>query len=166
VKAWFFRLLLALVLLGLGFWLWQFLFPNPERLIRKQLTELAQAASVPANEAPAAGAWNAMRLADFFTTDVQVRIEAAGHGPQSFDGRDELIRAATAARSQISGLQIEFPGMNIVVAPEKDSAIVELTATAKVPGETNPFVQELKVVFKKVGRTWLITRMETVKSLG
>ena len=56
--------------------------------------------------------------------------------------------------------------MNIEMGAGNDSAIVDLTLKAKVPGETDLIVQELKFTLKKSdGGTWYITRVETVKTL-
>ena len=63
-------------------------------------------------------------------------------------------------------MTIEFPDINVTVAPDKETAVVDLTAKARIPGDANFYVQEMKLVWKRVGRRdWLIERVETVKTL-
>jgi hypothetical protein len=45
------------------------------------------------------------------------------------------------------------------------SAVANLTGRGKIPGEKDFLVQELKFTLKKVESDWLISRIETVKTL-
>ena len=108
MRTWSLRLILLAVVIALGVWGWRTFFPSPEKIIRKRLGELAKAASFVPNEGPLAKAWNASLLADFFTPDVQVRVEVPGSW-HTISGRDDLLRAALGVRSTLSALTIEFP---------------------------------------------------------
>ncbi len=158
------RLLFAVVLLALAVWGWRALFPSPERAIRQRLTEVARLASFGPNEAPAAKLYNSQKLASFCTSDVEINVDVPGHR-QTFSGQDELAARAMGVRQALSALNVEFLGMVVSVAPGKQSALVNLTAKAKVPGESDLFIQELKLVVKRHGRDWFISQAETVKTL-
>jgi hypothetical protein len=165
MKEWFIRLVLIGALVALGFWAWHIFFPNPEKIIRKRLGELAKAASFSSNEGLVAKAWNASVLGDFFTPDVEVRVDVPG-GTHTLEGRDELMRAAVSARSAVSSLSVKFPDIKVAVAPDGASAIVNLTAEGRVPGGKDFYLQELRLQMIKVKRDWLIKQVETVRTLS
>ncbi len=165
MKKWLFRLMVAGVLVALGFWGWHVLFPSPEKVIRKRLGELAKAASFSSKEGLLAKAWNANILGDYFTPDVQVTVDVPGT-QHTLSGRDELLQAAVGARSAVGSLSIEFPDIKVVVAPGQDTAVVNLTARGKVAGQRDSYLQELKLRMIKIKRDWLINQIETVRTLS
>jgi len=151
--------------LGGGFCAWRVLFPPPEKVIRKQLTELARVVSIAPNEAPLARAVNAQKLSTFFTREVAVQVDVPGHGQVRLTGNDELLQAAMTARSSMSGLQVEFLDISVALGPDKESAVANLTGKARIPGERELLVEEFKFGFRKAGRNWLIDQVQTVKTL-
>jgi hypothetical protein len=165
MKEWSIRAILVAALIALGIWSWGVFFPSPEKVIRKRLGELAKAASFSSKEGLLATAWNASMLADFFTEDVEVTVEVPGT-QHTLSGRAELLQAAAGARSAVSSLSIEFPDIKVTVAPDRTSAVVNLTARGKVPGERDYYLQELRMRMVKVKRDWLINQVETVKTLS
>ena len=70
------------------------------------------------------------------------------------------------ARSRAGGLRVKFPDINITVAPDKQSAVVDLTVEANISGEHNSIVREMKFTLQKTDGQWLITRVETVRTLS
>jgi hypothetical protein len=160
------RFILLAALVALGFWGWHFWFPSPEQVIRRSLAELARNASFSSNETPLAKLYNAQALGKFFTADVQITFDAPGASGSTVSGRDQLLERAMGARSAISGLKVEFPDIAVTIGPEKESAIVDITAKARVEGERDSYLQELRVTFRKSGRQWLIRKVETVKTLS
>ncbi|MCU0785936.1 MAG: nuclear transport factor 2 family protein, partial [Verrucomicrobia bacterium] len=160
------RLVLFAAFTALAVWLWTVLFPSPEKIIRKQLAEVARCASFVANEGPLARAGNVAKLAGYFSADAQLSFDVPGHGPHALTGRDEIIQAAMGARSAVGALVVEFPDVNVTLATDKQSATVDLTAKAKIPGERDFYVQEMKFTLKKKDGDWLIIRVETVKTLS
>jgi ketosteroid isomerase-like protein len=165
MRSWFVRLGLLLALIALGAWGWRTLFPNPERAIRARLSELAQLASFGPNEAPAAKMWNAQKLASFFTPDVTIKVDMNGQQP-TFSGRDEIATRAMMARQVFGALTVQFSDIVLTLAPDKQSAIAELSARAKAGGDADTFgPQELTLRMKKDAGKWLISRVETVKTL-
>ena len=165
MNKWLSRLLVAGVLFALGFWGWRVFFPSPEAVIRKRLGELAKAASFSSNDGLLAKAWNVSILAEFFTPDVQVTLDVPG-AQHTISGRDELLQAAVGARTSVSSLTVEFPDVKVTLAPDKETAVVNLTATSKVPGQRDFYLQELRVRMIKIKRDWLIDQVQTVKTLS
>ena len=136
-----------------------------EKVIRKRLGELAQAASFSPKEGLIAKAWNASVLGEYFTPDVQVTVDVPGT-QHTLSGRDELLQAAVGARSAVGSLSLEFPDIKIVVAPDQNSAVVNLTAKGKVGGQRDFYLQELRLRMTKIKRDWLIDQIQTVKTLS
>ena len=144
MKKWFARIILLAALGAVGYWGWTVCFPSPEKVIRKRLVELAKEASFSSNEGIMATAWNATLLGGFFTTDVQVTISVPGT-EHSINGRDELLQAAMGARKVVSSLKIDFPDIKVAVAPDKQSAVVNVTARGKVVEQKEDYLQELRL---------------------
>jgi len=165
MKEWAIRIILLAALAAVGFWAWSVLHPNPEKVIRKQLGEMAKAASFSSDQGIVAKAWNASSLADYFTPDVEVLLEVPGI-EHTISGRDELMQAAVAARRVVKSLKVTFPDIKVTLSPDKTAAEVYLTGEARVPGEKEFFLQELRLRLIKVKRDWLINRVETVKTLS
>jgi hypothetical protein len=165
MRTWLVRLVLVGALGSMAFWAWSFLFPTPEHVIRKELAELARAASIGPNEAPLTKLAKTQKLMSFFTDDAEVTIEVPGHLTQTLSRHDDLQQAAMGARSLLNNLKVELLDVVITVGADKQSALADLTATATLPGEKIPEVQELHMSFKKADHSWLISRVETVKTL-
>ena len=163
------RLVQLAVLAAVGVWLWTIFFPGPEKVIRKDLTKLAATVSFSKNDgnltklASLAGTAN---LADFFSTNVDVNVDIPGHEQHAFAGRDEITQAALLARQETSSLSVKFPDINVTVAPGGQSAIADVTVEVTAAGETDTFIQELKVSFEKSGRHWLINKVETIRAIS
>jgi hypothetical protein len=160
------RFILFAVLVALGVWLWFILFPSPEKVIRRRLTELARTVSSSSNEGDLARLGAARSVAGFFSTNVELNVELPELGQRNSMDREEITQAALLARSRAGGVQVKFPDINITVAPDKQSAVADLTVEAKVSGEHDPFVQQMKFTLHKIDGQWLITRVETVRTLS
>jgi hypothetical protein len=160
------RLVLVVALLALGVWGWRVFFPDPEQVIRKQLAKLARTATFSSNEAAMARLWNAQAFGNFFTSDVEISVEAPGGSPVTMAGRDNLVGQVLAARSAMGGLRVEFPDVSVTIGPDNVSATAYVTAKAKAAGERDPYLQELKFTLQKVGRDWLIRKVESSKTLS
>jgi hypothetical protein len=165
MKTWLIRFVLLVAIAAVGYWLVTILFPNPERVIRKRFGEVAKLASFSGNEAPLAKLMNSQKLAGYFSPDVELMIDVPGGHEHTISGRQELMQAAAAARNTLSALQVDFPDVVVTLGPDRASAVVNLTATAKVPGDRDFFVQEMKCQLQKQSGDWLITRLETIKTL-
>ena len=165
MKEWAIRIILVAALAAVGFWAWSVLFPNPEKIIRKRLNEMAKAASFSSDQGLVSQAWNASSLAEYFTPDVEVTLNVPG-AEHTISGRDELMQAAVAARRTVRGLRVTLPDIKVTVAPDGASAEAYVTGEARVPGEKEFFLQELRLRLIKVKQDWQIQRVETVKTLS
>ena len=161
----FLRICLLAVVAGLAFWLWTVFFPNPETVIRKRLDKVAKLVSFGSNEGNIVRAANVMQVSGYFATNIEITVDTPSQSRQTLTGRDELTQALMAARSMVKGLDVDFIDQTITLAPDKLSATVSLTGKARVPGDRDLLVQELKFYLQKIDGTWLIVRVETVKTL-
>jgi acyl CoA:acetate/3-ketoacid CoA transferase alpha subunit len=160
------RIVLLAALAALGVWLWTILFPSPEKVIRRRLTELARIVSSSSNEGDLTRLAAARSVAGFFSTNVELNVELPELGQRNSMDREEITQAALMARSRAGGVQVKFPDINITVAPDKQSAVADLTVEANVSGEQSPMVQEMKFTLQKTDGQWLITRVETIRTLS
>jgi hypothetical protein len=158
------RIVLLAALTALGIWLWTVLFPSPETVIRKRLTELARTVSSSANESDLTRLAAARSVAGFFAANVELNVDLPELGQRTMD-REEITQVALMARSRAGGVQVKFPDINITVAPDKQSAVADLTVETNVSGERDSVVQEMKFTLRKTDGQWLITRVETVRTL-
>jgi hypothetical protein len=161
-----FRLVMLAALVALGVWLWTVLFPSPGKVIHKRLVALANTVSFSSNQGNLARLAGAQNLGDFFSADVEVNIDVPGRVQERLMSRQEIVQAAVGARSTVGGLKVKFPDINITVAPDKQSAVADLTVEARVSGPQDLIVQEMKFTLRKIDGKWLVTRIETVRTLS
>lgn len=157
---------LVIVVIGLGFWIWTMLFPSPEKVVRWRMNALAKALSFKSGSGTIAQAYNAQKTAEFFTPDVDMEVNMPGYEPISLHGHDEVLQIAMLARSRLTSLKVEFPDMNITFGADGQTAKVNLTGKAIIPGERDISAQEFNFQLKKVDGKWLIYHVETVKTLS
>lgn len=159
------RLFVVALIAAVGVWLWGVAFPNPERVIRKRMAETARAASFVPGESYFSRLAGARRLSDFFATNVEVNIDLPGRQERQWTGREEILEAALASRSTVESLKVTFPDVSVSIGPEKESATVDVTAEARISGQSDLFVQEMNFAFRKIGGEWLITHVQSVQTL-
>jgi len=160
------QVLVLAALVIFGCWLWTVMFPSPEAVVRNRLNALAKTLSFKSGSGMISQAFRAQKAAEFFTTDAEIEVNVAGYDPVTMHGRDEVQQAAIMARSRLTSLKIEFPDMNITIDPGGQTAKVNLTGKADIPGERDISAQEFNFLLKKVDGQWLIYRVETVKTLS
>jgi hypothetical protein len=158
------RLVLLAVVVAAGVWLWTVFFPSPEKVIRHRLAEIARLASFNANENPLAALGGAQKLAGFCSPDLQVKLAAPANVEHTFESREEIAQSDLAARSQFGALKVEFVDVLVTLAPDKQSAVADLTARTQSSGSSDLNVQEIKFTLKKIEGQWLVTRVETVRT--
>ncbi len=158
--------MLLVVLVLLGAWLWTVLFPSPEKAIRRQLDEVAKHVSSLTNEGTLARLATAQSLVGYFSTNAEVSIDTGEEGQYELVGRDEITRAILAAPLADDSLSVKFLDVHVTVAPNKQSATAHLTVDADVAGQRDDIVREMKFSFQKSGGQWLITHIETIRTLS
>jgi len=165
MKVWGAWGVLMAALITLGIWGWGALFPSPEHIIRKRLTELAELASIAPNEGLLTKLAKAQKLASYFASDADIEIDLPGKFPQSLSGRNDIMHAAASTRNYVSSLKVQFLDLSVKTAGDAESAIAHFTVKADVPGESTPQVEELQADFKKIEHDWLIQRVTNVRTL-
>lgn len=147
-------------------WLWTVFFPGPEKIIRKHLASVAADVSFSPGQNALFMANNAENLGGYFATNVEVTVDVPGHERQTFASRQEITQAALAAHQAVRGLQVQFLDVSVTLAPDGQSATADLTVKAQAAGEKDFYTQEVKFSFRKMEGDWLITRVETVRTLS
>jgi hypothetical protein len=160
------RVILPALVVALCVWAWMALHPSPEKLIRRQLAGVARAASIGANQGYLAKLSSAQSLADFFSTNVEVILDVPGHPGHRLVGREDIQQAALASRAAVQSLTVAFPDITVIVNADQESAVADLTLQARVAGEQDMIVQEMKVTLRKINGQWLIVKVETVRTLS
>jgi hypothetical protein len=161
-----FRVVLLAALVAAGVWLWTVLFPSPEKIIRQRLAAVAKCASFAADEGALPRLADAENLAGYFSANVEVNLDVPGRIQHTIMGRDEITQAAVAARATAVSLSVKFLDVNVTIAPNKQSAMADFTVEARVGGDQDLIVQEMKFTLRKIGGQWLITRVETIRTIS
>ncbi len=152
-------------MLALAVWLWLALFPSPEKVIAGRFEKLARAASVRPGEGSLPRLAGAEKVGSFFATNVEIDIDIPGRQQHGAMSRDEIVQAVLAANSA-GDLKVKFPDINVTVGAGETTAQADVTVVAKVPGEQDMFVQAMKFTLQKIDGKWLITRVQTVRTLS
>ena len=160
------RLVLVAAIVGLAVWGWRSLYPSPQHAIRSRLRALADTACVRPGDGAMLRAYKAQALPDFFTTDAVLNLDVRGYETEVLHGRSEIQGAATAGMERLAGLRVEFLDVNVTLAPDHETAVANLTCRATRPGEKDFLVQEFDFHMRKIGREWLVERVDTVKTLS
>lgn len=146
-------------------WVVWSLLPSDEKVIRKKLSKLATAVSISPDDSTLVRLAKSESLRDFFSQDVDVQFEPEGRAMQHIVGRADLLSGATIARTQLQQANIQLLDIYVKVAPDKKSARGYMTLLGDLNKEKNAISQELKMNLKKIDGDWLITQVETVKTL-
>lgn len=161
-----FRLLVVGLLAAAGWWAWTFFFPSPGKVILRQLDKVAHLASFSADEGNISRVVSVEKLGNCFDDNVSVSVKISGVESFTFEHRSELVQAAMAARSSGKSVQARFDNVKLNLAPDALSAEADVAAVATVSGESQPVVQRLKFMFKKINGKWVITRVEGLRMPG
>ena len=160
------RLILLAVVAAPGIWLWTVFFPSPEKVIRRQLLNMAGDVSFSQDQNNLVKIARAQSVAGFFATNVIIALTLPGHTEETTLAHDEITQAMLVSRQQATDLDVKFPDINVTVAPDKNSATADVTVDATVSGQRDAILQEVKFTFQKIDGHWLISRVETVHVLS
>ena len=159
------RIVLLALLVGLGFWLWTVLFPSPEKVVLKKISNLAATATINSGDSSIARLGKVSNLISYFSPDAEISYDVPGLGGRSLTGRDEIRETAAGGFAAATSLKVQFLDATARVAADRQSADVSCTARVST-GDSKDFgVQEMRFQFKKIDGDWLITKAETVKTL-
>ena len=161
------RILLPLIVIGAGVWLWLYLNPPPEEAIRRRLAQLSKSASFESRESFLARSAAAQEVASFFAAEVSMNIEPRGLFPDQLQ-RAEIAQQVGFLRSnpEIHSFKLSILDPIITVGTDQKSAMVELTINVATEGERHMIVQEMKFTMRKVEDDWVICRLDTVRTLN
>lgn len=161
------RVILLAALLFAGWWLWNFLFPSAEKIVRKKMTLLATTASFGEKTNPITRAAKANKVVEMFAPDAQIVVNIRGHGSVNITGRDEISERALAAFGGFSALHVEFLDLNVRVGADRQFAEVNCTAKVSLGDNKDYSVQEMQFSFiKSDDGNWRIVKVETVETLS
>ncbi|HWQ91073.1 MAG TPA: hypothetical protein VN673_05340, partial [Clostridia bacterium] len=141
-------------------------FPSPEKVVRKQLLEVAQLASFGPNESPLAALSNTEAFLAHFDSDIVILVDLPSRSQHRLRGREELMFAIRGSRQALSSLAVEFVDIDIKLGPDQKVAVAAVTVRARASGERDDLIQELQFTLRKIDGRWLIIRAETVKTLS
>ena len=139
---------------AIAFGVYYFLFPPPEKVIRKRISKLAHAISA-RPEGNIATVANVNRIGSFFHPNVSITVEGFGTEFASVQGRGELQQMAMAARQRVGIVSVEFFNVQVDVTG-KTNASATATVLVKLSNDNNPITQEIQLQFERLGRDWLI----------
>jgi hypothetical protein len=161
-----FRLFGGLFLAVLAVWLWTVLFPSPQKIIRQRMEAVAKCVSFTSGEGTLVRLAGAQGLAGYFATNAEINVDVPGYDRLVISGRSQITQAALTARSAFGGLKVKFLDISVKVAPDRQSATVDLTVDANIADQQDVMVQDTKILLRKINGDWLITRVETVRTLS
>ncbi len=157
--------MIALVVCGAAFFILKLLFPSDTVRIRKLMTRLERAASVAPGESQLVSLGRVQTLRELFAAECQVVVDAHDYGKLEFLGRDELLQAVSAAIALRQSIHVKFAETSIRVGESKTNAAVEVAAVIRTGQRRGETLVLLKVLVKKRESDWLITRVESIRSL-
>ena len=107
----------------------------------------------------------AQKVGDFFSNSVEINIDLPGHQQHATLSRDDIIQAMQGVNAS-GGLKVKFPDISVMVNPDGETAQADVTVEAQAPSEQDMIVQEMKFTLRKIDGKWLITRVQTVRTLS
>ncbi|MFO1477174.1 MAG: hypothetical protein U1F98_11040 [Verrucomicrobiota bacterium] len=159
------RLLIATAVIAGAAWAWIALHPAPERVIRNRLAKLAAIASIQPGENEITRGYHALAILDYFTQDAVLSLNPWRADGGTLSGKEDLRNMSTAA-SRLASLKIQFFDVTVTLAPDRQSATVNLVAAVTLPSDRDPAPQPLLIKMRKVQGQWLISEVTALKVLG
>ena len=141
------------------------LFPSPEKVIAGRIEKLARAASVRPDEGTIGRMAGAQSAGNYFDSSVEINIDVPGHQQHTTLSRDDIVQTLMAAHVN-GGLTVKFPDISVTVASDGMNAQADVTVEAQAPGDPDLIVQQMRFTLRKIDGKWLITRVQTVRSLS
>ena len=142
------------------------IFPSPEGKIRKRMAQLQELTTFSGTEGNLAQIAVSQKLSSLFTEDAKIRLTpvVGGHGG-TLTGREDIMNASVGARQLLGGLKVDFLDVVVTIEPGGRTALVEATGKAVPKGSGEMWVQELRFHFIETEEGWMISSVETVRTL-
>lgn len=157
------------LLLCLGVWKREALFPSETTRVRNALVQLASDASFGPSEGNIGAVRRVAAVADRFAPDASIEVDILGSGNFQLTGRDEVQQRLMAARRFVRKLVLQFHDIVVDLGADETTATVHLTATADAVGEgryQGGFdALEFELALRKVEGRWRIERLKTIPTL-
>lgn len=148
--------ILAAMVSGVVYRYW----PSEERSIRRHLSNLAEALSLPYADTEVLTITRFAAMREYFHPDVRIRIDG-----REILTRDVLIRLLSQWTSPPGGVAVEVSEMEIAVADDRMTASVDLvaSASAKEAGSRERTVdaRAFTIAMTKAGGDWVIAAAES-----
>ncbi|MCX8107382.1 MAG: hypothetical protein N3G20_01110 [Verrucomicrobiae bacterium] len=151
--------LLVTVVCGLA--LVSILLRSDERRIISLLDEMVREINSQKKGSYLANLATANRIADFFDTDFEIQIEAAGTPELHITERSELIQVLLRAKNWSQKIRVELLDPRFLEVTSV-GAVVDATGKAQVSGQDDIFVSELRFSLVKTDGRWRIRKVQTV----
>lgn len=148
--------------------LWLLSDPRKRELqrVERRLQELAETVSFAENDPVFRRLGYPQNVVEFFTTNVQFDVELSPRQQHElWVGRDQLLERATVVRAGVRGLRVQFLDPEVRLGEDLHSATAHLTSKIYITGESDYIVQEFRLALVKPAGTWLVRKVETVKTM-
>lgn len=140
---------------------YRWLFPPDSVQVRQTLRDAAAAASFAGNEGDLGRLTKAATLAALCTENFYIRIELLGGIMGKLDGRDRVRTAAMEAATLCGTVRFDILDAEVKWIRGTEST-VDFTVTMEGCGSRDFNAQPFQATLKKIGRRWLIDRIESV----
>ncbi len=154
------QLLSVVVVVVLGWLLYEWLSPPLEVVLEKQVRALIAMIPPAGKESIFTQAVKAGRIADHFATNITIQLEGFSRWTDSIHTRNELQGLIAGARANWPGASIDVAGMRVTVADDRETALVQMGVVVKQPREPDPAAGEMRLHLRKVDKAWLIEKVE------
>ena len=137
-------------------------WPSDERSIRRHLSNLAEALSIPSTDSAEERLTRFAVLREYFSPEVRIRLE-----DREIASRETLIAELSQWRPPPGGLAVEFVDITVAVAEDRGSARVTLSAkasTTDATGKSTVDERAADVLMLKRDGDWVISSA-TLRSL-
>ena len=144
-------LIFAAMTAGLIYRYW----PSEERSIRRHLSNLAEAISIPSTDSEVARITRFAALREYFAPDVRIGLDG-----QEIVSRETLIGQLSQWKPPPGGVVVEFVDVKVALAAG-DTALVNLTAKASTTnpttGESTLDQRNADLAMVKLAGDWVIS---------
>ena len=144
---------------------------SDERAIKNQMSAIAKALTVPANEGELGRVTRIASLRNALAQDIQISTRMSPRPgaqiPPEIVGRDAVLALAARWAPPASGVAVEFVDVQVTLDASGAAAQVYCTAQASSGPPERPVVdaRELTVGFAKIDGAWLVTSVRPEDTL-